>query len=161
MWVFLTKNKCPPIHLIDCFLQTYGLQDDTVKIARTGQGGELARSTIFCKTVAQCGYQVEITGTDNSSQNSKMERPHQTLAAMMQSCLENAGLHKKYWSDALLHSVFVKKKAYHTLHLNLNLRHILLWLVSNQIFLTLRYWLSNNCSTTRLTPWQSQFISLF
>ena len=57
MWVFLTKNKCPPIHLIDRFLRTYGLKDDTVKIVRTDQGGELARSSAFCKTVAQCGYQ--------------------------------------------------------------------------------------------------------
>ena len=113
MWVFLTKNKCPPIHFIDRFLRTYGLQDDTVKIVRTDQGGELARSTAFCQTVAQCGYQVEITGTDNSSQNGKVERPHQTLAAMMRSSLSNASLHKKYWSDALLHSVYIKNRLPH------------------------------------------------
>ena len=63
--------------------------------------------------MAQCGYQVEITGTDNSSQNGKVERPHQTLAAMMRSSLVNDSLHKKYWSDALLHSVFVKNRLPH------------------------------------------------
>ena len=32
---------------------------------------------------------------------------------MMRSSLENTSLHKKYWSDALLHSVFVKNRLPH------------------------------------------------
>ena len=114
MWVFLTKNKAPPLHMVGKFLRTYGLQNDTVKIVRTDQGGELARSAQFCDIVEKCGYQVEITGADNSSQNGKVERPHQTLANMMRSSLDNASLHSKYWSDALLHCVYVKNRLPHS-----------------------------------------------
>ena len=73
----------------------------------------MARSQTFCRTVASCGYHHEITGADNSSQNGKGEQPHQTLAAMMRSSLDSASLHTKYWSNALLHSVFVKNRLPH------------------------------------------------
>lgn len=112
-WVFLTKSKQPPTNMIKTFLKIYGLKHDGVKIVRTDQGGELANSTQFCKTVAECGYQVEITGADNSSQNGKAERPHRTLANMMRASLDNASLHPKYWSDALLHSAFIKNRLPH------------------------------------------------
>ena len=112
-WVFLTKNKSPPIQMIKTFLNVYGLKKDGVKLIRTDQGGELARSQQFCNTVSACGYQIEITGADNSSQNGKAERPHRTLANMMRTSLENASLHPKYWSHALLHSTFVKNRLPH------------------------------------------------
>ena len=113
-WVFLTKNKKPPIQMIKTFLNIYGLKNDGVKLIRTDQGGELARSQQFRNIVSACGYQVEITGADNSSQNGKAERPHRTLANMMRASLENASLHPKYWSDALLHSTFVKNRLPHS-----------------------------------------------
>ena len=112
-WVFLTKNKKPPTLMITKFLQTYGLKDNRVKIIRTDQGGELANSPEFRDTIAKNGYQCEITGAENSSQNGKAERPHRTMANMMRSSLETAGLHPKYWSDALLHSAFIKNRLPH------------------------------------------------
>jgi len=33
---------------------------------------------------------MEVTGADNSSQNGKAEKPHQTLANMMRASLTNA-----------------------------------------------------------------------
>ena len=113
-WVFLTKNKRPPIQMLNTFLKTYGLKSDGVKLIRTDQGGELARSQQFRDIIASNGYQLEITSADNSSQNGKAERPHRTLANMMRAGLENAGLHPKYWSDALLHSTFIKNRLPHS-----------------------------------------------
>ena len=113
-WVFLTKNKRPPTLMITKFLTAYGLKNNQVKIVRTDQGGELANSKEFKEVVSNCGYQVEITGAENSSQNGKAERPHRTLANMMRASLTNAGLHPKYWSDALLHSAFVKNRLPHS-----------------------------------------------
>ena len=99
--------------MISKFLVAYGLKDDQVKIIRTDQGGELANSQAFRDAVAAHGYQVEITGAENSSQNGKAERPHRTMANMMRASLDNASLHPKYWSDALLHSAFVKNRLPH------------------------------------------------
>ena len=95
-------------------MTTYGLKRDTVKITRSDQGGELAKDSAFRNNVSSCGYQIEITGTDNSSQNGKVERPHRTLSQLMHVALSNADLHPKYSSDALLHSVFIKSRLPHS-----------------------------------------------
>ena len=95
-------------------MTTYGLKRDTVKITRSDQGGELAKDSAFRNNVSSCGYQIEITGTDNSSQNGKVERPHRTLSQLMHVALSNADLHPKYSSDALLHSVFIKNRLPHS-----------------------------------------------
>ena len=114
MWVFLTKNKKPPVKVITKFIKIYGLKQDLVKVVRTDQGGELAKDLSFREALSTLGYQVEITNADNSSQNGKVERPHCTLGQMMHAALTNAGLHPKYWSDALLHSVFMKNRLPHS-----------------------------------------------
>ena len=112
IWVFLTKNKTPPINIVTQFLNTYGTKDG-VRIIRTDQGGELARSNAFKHVLDKAGYSLEITGSDNSSQNSIAERPHRTLGNMVRAGLENSGLHPKFWSDALLHAVHVKNRLPH------------------------------------------------
>ncbi len=96
MWVFLTKNKTPPISTVQKFLKTYGLKSDSVKTIRTDQGGELAKDSAFRNIVNECGYQVQINGSVNSSQNGKVERPHRTLSQMMRAALLNADLHPKF-----------------------------------------------------------------
>ena len=112
IWTFLSKNKNPPIKVLTKFLRTYGRKNG-VRVIRTDQGGELARSSEFQEAVTEAGYSVEITGSDNSSQNGIAERPHQTLANMVRTGIENSGLHVKYWSDALLHAVFIKNRLPH------------------------------------------------
>ena len=87
---------------------------DGVCIIQTDQGGELARSNSLKEVVTKAEYTIEITGADNSSQNGLAERPHRTLGDMARAGLENAGLHVKYWSDALLHAVFIKNQMPHS-----------------------------------------------
>ena len=50
VWVFLTRNKSPPLNIVDEFLKTHGLPDGG--FIRTDQGGELAGSQSFLDT---CG----------------------------------------------------------------------------------------------------------
>ena len=75
----------------------------------------MVNDSAFHDTVSSCGYQIEITGADNSSQNGKVERPHRTLSQMMRAALSNAYLNPKYWSDALSHSVFIKNRLPHSI----------------------------------------------
>ena len=113
LWIFLSKNKHPPLRTIKQFLRTYGLKEG-VRIIRTDQGGELSKSTLFRQALQDANYSIEITGSDNSSQNSIAERPHRTLANMVRTGLENSGLPTKYWSDALLHAAFVRNRLPHS-----------------------------------------------
>ena len=112
LWVFLTKNKTPPIKTVSQFLRTYG-NNNGVRIIRTDQGGELAKSGAFQRLVLQHGYNIEVTGADNSSQNAIVERPHQILANMVRAGLENAGLKYSFWSDAILHAAYIKNRLPH------------------------------------------------
>ena len=112
LWVFLSKNKMPLLKTVAQFLRTYG-NTDNVRIICTDQGGELAKSLAFRNTAQQAGYNIEITGADNSAQNAVVERPHRPLANMVRTALENSGLDHRYWSDALLHAAYVKNRLPH------------------------------------------------
>jgi hypothetical protein len=70
-WVFLTKTKEPPIHIVRAFMKKFGAGGGLVK---TDQGGELARSAAF-KTMLEeeFHYVVEPTGADSPSQNGAAE----------------------------------------------------------------------------------------
>ena len=112
IWVFLTKNKNPPIKTVAQFLRTHGNQEG-VRVIHTDQGDELARSRSFQDVLHNVNYTIEVTGADNSSQNAIAERPHRTLGNMVRAGLENAGLPYKYCSDALLHATFLKNRLPH------------------------------------------------
>ena len=75
---------------------------------RTDLGKELARSKLVRATVKKHGYTIEPIATNSSFQNSKAERPHQTLGNMMRAMLKGANLDKKIWADALFHAVYLR-----------------------------------------------------
>ena len=113
IWIFMSKNKHPPLQTVRQFLRTYGLTNG-VRIIRTDQGGELSKSTLFRQVLQDFNYSIEVTGADNSSQNGVAERPHRTLANMVRTGLENSALPYKYWSDALLHAVYIHNRLPHS-----------------------------------------------
>ena len=51
------------------------------------EGGELCKSTEFCKALRNMGVIAHSTGGDNKTSNGLMERFHQTLHAMNRSSL--------------------------------------------------------------------------
>ena len=81
---------------------------------RTDQGGELAGSEKFNKIANLHGYSIERTAAGSSSQNGIAERPNETIGNTLQTMLMGAGIEDKYWSDALLHSIFIKNRLPHT-----------------------------------------------
>lgn len=115
-WVFLSATKEPPLNTVKTFLNRYGLTTGTQRQIRCDQGGELARSAKFRETVQSCGYSIEPTGADNSSQNGVAERPNRTYGNMMRTMLLNAGLSSKFWSYALIQAVFIKNRVPHAFH---------------------------------------------
>ena len=111
-WIFLSKSKKPPIETIRNLLNKFK-SDDPHRTVRTDQGGELGHSTEFAAMIAACGYSLEETGADASSQNGIAERPNRTYGQMMRCMLSSAELGPEFWSFALLHAVYVRNRLWH------------------------------------------------
>ena len=111
-WAFTTDNKRPPLEIIKNLLNKFKSANKH-RTVRVDQGGELGRSAEFLKTVTECGYIVETTGSDASSQNGMAERPNRTYGQMMRCLLHSSGLGPEFWSYALVMATYIKNRLYH------------------------------------------------
>ena len=80
---------------------------------RTDNGNELAGSAAFRHVVDKHRYTLETTAPDSSGQNGMAERPHRTLKERVRCLLYTAGMGIEFWSDALLHAVWLYNRTYH------------------------------------------------
>ncbi len=113
VWTLLTKSKEPPIRWVNLFLAINGCPDGGV--IRCDQGGELASSHDFISSVMEENkYAVEPTGADSPSQNGAVEKWNDVLAVTVRSLLYGAGLDARFWSQALLHAVYLHNRRVHS-----------------------------------------------
>jgi hypothetical protein len=113
VWVFLTATKSPPIDIIKEFLTQHGHEDGGC--IRTDQGGELARSSAFQDMLLRdFHYTLEPTGADSPSQNGAVEIYNDKFAVRTRTLLYGSGLPAKFWSAALLHSVYLHNRLVHS-----------------------------------------------
>jgi dUTP pyrophosphatase len=112
-WIFLSKTKQPPVATIKQLLTKFK-SDNPNRTVRTDQGGELGHSTEFSNMIAECGFTLEETGSDASSQNGMAERPNRTYGQMMRCMLHSAELGPEFWSFALIYAVYIRNRLYHT-----------------------------------------------
>jgi hypothetical protein len=80
----------------------------------TDNGNEQAGSQENCQLASDHEFTVETTVPDSSSKNSLGERPHHTLKEKVCYLLYTAGLGVEFWSDTLLHAVWLYNHAYNT-----------------------------------------------
>jgi hypothetical protein len=80
---------------------------------RMDQGGELWGSDQLRDVAHAAGYVIEPTGSDSAWQNCKVERLNGTFGVMVRCLLYSAGLSAKFWSAALIHTVYLKNRLYH------------------------------------------------
>ena len=92
---------------------TTGL-DRQPQVVITDNGTELAGSRDFRQAVLEQGYLVQTTAPEASSQSGKGERPHRTIKNKIRCMLYTAGLGTEFWSDALLHAIWLYNRTYHT-----------------------------------------------
>ncbi len=111
-WVFMTSTKEPPLDIVDTFLSRFG--HDLGGSIRMDQGGELARSLALLDLVLRKhNYVLEPTGADSPSQNGSVEIYNDKLAIRARTLLYGSGLPEKYWSSALMHSVYLHNRMVH------------------------------------------------
>ena len=112
-WVFLTTPKDPPIDIINEFFTQHGHVEGGC--VHTDQGGELARSAAFQDLMLQqFHYSVEPTGANSPSQNGAVEVYNGKFATRTRTLLYGSGLPAKFWSAALLHSVYLHNRLVHS-----------------------------------------------
>ena len=111
-WAFTTSNKLPPIEIVRNLLNKFKSKNPHRTI-RVDQGGELGRSDKFINMVTECGFLIEPTGSDASSQNGMAERPNRTYGQMMRCLLHASGLGPEFWSYAIVHATYIKNRLYH------------------------------------------------
>jgi hypothetical protein len=56
------------------------------------------------------GYAIEPTRSDADSENGKVERPNGTFGAIVPCLLCSASLSARFWSDALVHAIYLKNR---------------------------------------------------
>jgi hypothetical protein len=110
-WVFCQKSTSPPIFIIERFLASNGLKSGP-RYLRMDQGGVIWRSNELRDVAFDAGYDFEPTSSDAASKNGKVERANGTFGAMVRYLLYNAGLHPRFWSAALVHTVYLKNRLY-------------------------------------------------
>mmetsp|Transcript_14552 Transcript_14552/g.20797 ORF Transcript_14552/g.20797 Transcript_14552/m.20797 type:complete len:1557 (+) Transcript_14552:1335-6005(+) len=115
IWIFLVKNKRPPIEILRKFLRRYDIKDNSMRVIRTDQGGELWKSHAFKQLCCDdFQYFLEPTAPGAPNQNGMVERPNQTLAKMTRCALHSAGLGPQFWSFAILHAVYIYNRLPHS-----------------------------------------------
>ncbi len=82
---------------------------------RTDQGGELTRcSTLQDMLLRDFHYTFKPTSADSPSQNSAVEIYNDKFAVRTRTLLYGSGLPAKYWSAALIHSVYLHNHLVHS-----------------------------------------------
>jgi hypothetical protein len=112
IWVFLTKFKEPPLDIIDTFLDRCG--HELGESICTDQGGELACLFAFTDMLLRKHtYVIEPTGADSPLQNGAVEIYNAKLGVHTQTLIFGLGFSTKYWSSALVHSVYLHNRLVH------------------------------------------------
>ena len=112
IWIFLTSSKFPPVSAAKSILEKFKSKN-THRTVRTDQGGELGKSDDFREMISDCGFSLEITGSDASAQNGLAENPNKSLAMMVRCLLYSSEMEAKYWSYALIHATYIKNRLPH------------------------------------------------
>lgn len=106
IWIYLTRNKTPPLTQVSGLLERFWKY--TFATIMTDQGGELSNSNNFKLLCDKHRYILQPTGAYASRQNNIAEKPNQDLAQIMRCLLYSSGLDSCFWSYALRHAVYLK-----------------------------------------------------
>ena len=117
---FPCPSKRPPVAIIRFFVTALQRLGFTPAVFKMDEGGDLAKSTEFCKELSDMGLIIHSTGGDNKTSNGIVERFHQTLHQMNRSSLSTLkvmlpeklplGIQiESFWDVCLVYMVQIKR----------------------------------------------------
>ena len=80
--------KRPPVTIMIFFVGCMKKMGFTPTVFKMDEGGELCKSTEFCKAMTKMKLIIHLTGGDNKTSNGLVERFHQSIHAMNRSLLD-------------------------------------------------------------------------
>jgi hypothetical protein len=107
VWAFLTKSKEPPLDILWSFMTKFGISNGVIC---TDQGGELSFQDMMLQEFL---YVVKPTSADSPLHNGGTEIYNNTLSVKVWTLLYGSGLSAKFWSAALLHTVYLHNRLVH------------------------------------------------
>ena len=148
----LSANKAPKLKTLHQFLTKHGIPEskrEGLNMAiRTDQGGELAGSEEFNKIANSHGYSIERTAAGSLSQNGIAERPNETIGNTLRAMLMGAGIEDKYWSEALLHAIYIKNRLPHSAFKLKSTPYTKMTGKRPNLEKTTNFWMPGNCTQT-------------
>jgi len=102
-WIFLSRNKRPPLDVITFFISILKKEHRTIRYIRVDEDGALAQSTAFCKLLLLHTITLQTTGGYASSLNGKSESLNKVAKYTVSSILASTRMDPMFWCFALSH----------------------------------------------------------
>ena len=102
-WVFLTRNKRPPLDFIKYLFAILQKDNRIVKYVRVDEDKSLANCTEFCQLLHDNHVQLQGTGGYASNKNGKVESLNKSLKYATIAALTSANMPIDFWCFAMQH----------------------------------------------------------
>jgi hypothetical protein len=109
-WGFPSRSKRPPISIFRWFISVIRAMGKTPLYIRVDEGGELAKSSDFCRTVTGLNLILETTGGYASNLNGKNETMHGTSKDMTRALLQARSHRDDKWCFAFTYSIYIIRR---------------------------------------------------
>jgi len=109
-WGFPSRSKRPPISTFQWFISVLRSMGKTPLYIRVDEGGELAKSAEFCRTVVGLNLILETTGGYASNLNGKIETMHGTSKDMTRALLQARSHSDDKWCFAFTYAIFIIRR---------------------------------------------------
>jgi hypothetical protein len=114
LWNFPTASKRVHLEILDYFFGALSKENILVLGIRVDEDGALANNTEFSEFLFARSITLESTSGYASFLNGKIERPHRTIANMVQAMLLNSGLTSNLWCYAAETAADIYRYTYHS-----------------------------------------------
>lgn len=118
---FPSASKRPPLRIVRNLVKLLRSCGYPVHVIRVDEDSGLAKSSDFCRLLADLQVILETTGGYNSTNNGKVERPHRTKANHIRSDLIGAGLTDRLWDRSATYNQCVVNQSWNEMTNNIPL----------------------------------------
>jgi len=102
-WIFLSRNKRPPLDILSFFISIMKKENRTIRYIRVDEDKALANCTAFCKLLLLHNITLQTTGGYASSLNGKSESLNKVAKHTVSTILSSTNMDPIFWCFAMSH----------------------------------------------------------